>query len=221
VSVDDSDPTGVPSSSKWRPHAIAPDASSVLPKDRGGVENAARDDAWLIGIIGKLYSLPETAIDTDAWVYNIRTYSHALLYDDVPTNSDRNLVRVAIIDSGLATANDNTDLVVPEQIFRWIRGAHVAYKDFTNVESTHNDSTTNLHGTWCASLFMQTATVADLYIANVAGRGKWGYKGDYVAAAIAWAVENEVDIISMSFGWTVPFAKVDEQIDVARSKGIL
>jgi hypothetical protein len=68
---------------------------------------------------------------------------------------------------------------------------------------------------------MQTAPEAELYVANVVRPGKTGQKAKHVAAAIAWAIENEVDIISMSTGWAYEDEKVDEQIDFARNKGIL
>jgi subtilisin family serine protease len=68
---------------------------------------------------------------------------------------------------------------------------------------------------------MQTAPNAKLYVANVVRPGKIGQKADHVAAAIAWAIENEVDVISMSFGWESEQEEVDKQIDLARSKGIL
>jgi subtilisin family serine protease len=68
---------------------------------------------------------------------------------------------------------------------------------------------------------MQTAPNAELYVANVVRPGKTGQKAKHVAAAIAWAIENEVDIISMSFGWGNEQEEVDKQIDLARCKGIL
>lgn len=117
VSVDDSDLTGVPSSSKWRPPAIAPEASSVASKDLDGVESTARKDAQAVKRAEKLYTSSETNNDTDAWFYDLQTYSHALLYDDVPKNPDRKLVRVAIIlskffdGSGVATSPTRTSLV--------------------------------------------------------------------------------------------------------------
>lgn len=47
------------------------------------------------------------------------------------------------------------------------------------------------------------------------------FKAKHVAAAIAWAIDNEVDVISMSFDWADKQEKLDEQIDLARRKGIL
>lgn len=107
---------------------------------------------------------------------------------------------------------------------KWHRKARVGqlvYKDFAGGDSSYTDSSSSLHGTWCASLLMQMAPHAEFYIANVVKPGIKGQEPGHVAAAIAWAIHNEVDIISMSFGWASGKPEVDTQIDLARQKGIL
>jgi hypothetical protein len=219
VSVGGSDISGVPSSSRCQPPADVPEASPPIPKSRGVAKSTTRNDARATKEPERLQSIPETANGADTWFYYLRTYSHALLYSDVPKNPGRKLVRVAIIDSGLATASKT--LPLSEQGLRWIANGHVTYKDFTGGDSAQSDNGPALHGTWCASLLMQTAPNAELYVANVGRPGKTGQKAKHVAAAIAWAIEHEVDIISMSFGWRNEQEEVDEQIDLARRKGVL
>ncbi|KAI0436887.1 hypothetical protein F4803DRAFT_198484 [Xylaria telfairii] len=55
------------------------------------------------------------------------------------------------------------------------------------------------HGTWIAYLLLKCAPDTDLYIAKVSKSMKFN-DTDNVVNAFNWAVEQEVDIISMSFG---------------------
>lgn len=68
---------------------------------------------------------------------------------------------------------------------------------------------------------MQVAPRAEVYVANVVQPNKAGQKAGHVAKAISWAIDERVDIISMSFGWEYEKPEVGEQIDRARGKGIL
>jgi hypothetical protein len=209
------------SSSSTQSLAIIPKRCHVVSKDNGTVEAVTRNSSPATQNTGNLYALPSDANDADQWFYSLRTYSHTLLCNGIPKNPGYKPVRVAVLDSGFASASDNTDLPISDQGLRKVKRGHVTYKDFTGGDSSYTDSTKVLHGTWCASLLMQTAPNAKLYVANVVRPGKIGQKADHVAAAIAWAIENEVDIISMSFGWESEQEEVDKQIDLARSKGIL
>lgn len=209
------------SSSSSQSLATIPKRCRVIPRNSGTVKAVTRSSSRATQSTGNLYALPSSANDADQWFYSLRRFSHTLLCNGDPKNPGYKPVRVAVLDSGFATASDNTDLPISDQGLRRVKRGHVTYKDFTGGDSSYADNTKMLHGTWCASLLMQTAPNAKLYVGNVVRPGKIGQKANHVAAAIAWAIENEVDIISMSFGWENEQEEVDKQIDLARSKGIL
>ena len=212
----------IASSSSSQSLVNIPTRRHAVPKDSSAaVKSITRSPSQGSQSTGKLYALPSDANDADKWFYSLRKHSHNLLCNGVPKNPGHKPVRVAVLDSGFATASDNVGLPVSDQGLRRVKRGHVTYKDFTGDNSSWTDSTKALHGTWCASLLMQTAPNAELYVANVVRPGKTGQKAEHVAAAMAWAIANEVDIISMSFGWENEQEEVDKQIDLARSKGIL
>lgn len=173
------------------------------------------------GDSGQAFALPPQANDADKWFYQVRVHTHDLLYNSILKNPGRKPIRVAILDSGLAFTRDNVKLPMADKWLRKLRAGHLMYKDFTGGNTIFDDSSDNLHGTWCAAFVLQMAPHADVYIANVFKPGCTGPEPGHVAAAIAWAIENDVDIISMSFGWESVKPEVDAQIDLARQKGIL
>lgn len=209
------------SSSSSRSLATISRRSRKVSKNNGTVNPVTRISSRASQSTGSLYAGPSDAEDADKWFYSLRRYSHSLLCNGKPRNPTYKPVRVAVLDSGFVTASDDANSPVSDHALRRLKRGHVTYKDFTGGDSSYTDNTRLLHGTWCASLLMQTAPNADLYVANVVRPGKTGQKAEHVAAAIAWAIENEVDIISMSFGWANEQEEVDEQIYLARSKGIL
>lgn len=173
--------------------------------------------------VGRLLSLPSTANDADKWFYNLRQYTHTLLQNGEPKNPGRKPVRVAVLDSGLAITNNDPSSPMARRWRRKVRNKHVQYRDFTGRENapSYIDNRKDLHGTLCASFVLQMASDADVYIANVVSPDKEGQEPGHVANAIAWAMDNDVDIISMSFGWQYPQKEVDNQIKIARARGIL
>jgi tetratricopeptide (TPR) repeat protein len=171
--------------------------------------------------VGQLLGIPPNANDADKWFYWLRYHTHRLLYNGTPKNPCQKPVRVAILDSGLVDARMNTSSPLSRQWRRKIRDKRVTYRDFTGKDTSYIDSRENLHGTLCASFLMQMISNADLYIANVVDAVEDGQQPSHVAAAIAWAMENQVDVISMSFGWQSYQREIDEQIKIARSRGIL
>lgn len=170
---------------------------------------------------GRSFDLPPNANDADTWFYQIRFHTHKLLYNGMSKNPGRRPDRVAILDTGLALARDNVKLPMADKWSRKARSGQLNYKDFTEGDASCTDSSDSLHGTWCASLLMQRAPYAEFYIANVVKLGIKGQEPGHVAAALLCAIQNEVDIISMSFGWASVKPEVDVQIDLARQKGIL
>jgi hypothetical protein len=181
----------------------------------------SRSESYAPSETGKLYALPKGAPEVDNWFRELRHHTHRLLYNKEPKNPGRKPVRVAIIDSGLAGDCNDPKVPMAGQSRRKIRKGHFTYKDFTGDNSSCTDSREDLHGTLCASFLMQVAPQAELYVANVVQRNKEGQEAAHVAKAIKWAIEQEVDIISMSFGWKYEKPEVSKQIDLARGKGIL
>jgi hypothetical protein len=169
---------------------------------------------------GQVLDLPSSANDADIWFHKLRRYTHSLLYDAKPKYPGRKAVRVAIIDSGISDNRHDDKVPMARRSFSKITTGQIIYKDFTGSSPTCADNDANLHGTWCASLLMQVAPRARLYVANVVQPNTAGQKVGHVAAAIAWSIEQQVDIISMSFGWKSEQPEVDEQINLARQKGI-
>jgi hypothetical protein len=169
---------------------------------------------------GRPFDLTLGANDADKWFYQLRYHTHRLLYDEEPKNDGRQPVRVAILDSGLADKHDHAKVPISREGCRKIKNGKVTYKDFAGGSPSRTDSSGTFHGTWCASFLMQVAPHAELYIANVVQPDRAGQKAEHVAAAIAWSIEQQVNIISMSFGWESEQPEVDEQINLARQKGI-
>jgi hypothetical protein len=184
------------------------------PDDEGFASMTSSDS-------GRLFDLPSSANDADRWFHKLRHYSHTLLYNGTPKNSGRKPVRVAILDSGFADNRNGVTVPLARQCFRKIKAGQIFYKDFTGSSRACTDNDAKLHGTWCASFLVQVAPRAELYIANVVQPNKAGQKPGHVAAAICWAIDQKVDIISISFGWESEKPEVEEQINRARQKGIL
>lgn len=113
------------------------------------------------------------------------------------------------------------------------------WKDFTALPESQSGLTDlDGHGTQVAGLVLRLAPRAELYIARICegneGRGtsrgameeSEGHRirhpqPEIVAKAINWAVEQEVDLINMSFGFLYPQRIVKEAIKNAQAKGIL
>jgi hypothetical protein len=172
---------------------------------------------------GQILDLPSISndTDTDRWFHKLRYHTHSLLYDRMPKYPGRKTVRVAIIDSGISKWRPDVRVPMVDQSYSKLNAGQIVYKDFTGSSPTCADNDAKLHGTWCASLLMQVAPRAELYVANVVQPNKAGYEAEHVAAAISWATDQYVDIISISFGWKYEKPDVAEQIDRARQSGIL
>lgn len=119
-----------------------------------------------------------------------------------------NGIRVAVIDSGVALGHPD------------LQGAVVAYKDFTGEGLTDYAC----HGTFCAGLIAARANGvgiigiaprSKLIVAKVLNK-KGAGSTDSIAKAIAWAVGQKADVISMSFG---SINKIDSVYKAIRAAG--
>lgn len=181
----------------------------------------AKDSDAMTEAGGDLYEGQSTSQGFERWMKNVRKYTHRLLDQSVAPNPGRQRVRVAILDSGINLARPGD---AHEDANKWLkkRSARcVKYKDFTGANAEWVDSKRDFHGTRCAALLMQMAPEADIYIANIVHPRVRGQKSEHVVAALKWAIDEKVDIISMSFGWDQVKRDVDVQIDRARQRGIL
>jgi subtilisin family serine protease len=122
-------------------------------------------------------------------------------------------VRVAVLDTGIDP--DHPDL----------EGAIELTRDFTGegIEDL------NGHGTHCAGViaarqneigFIGTAPLASLLVGKVLRNSGAGTL-EAVAAGVRWAVEERVDILSMSLGATEGSAQLFEAIHTALARGVI
>jgi len=124
-------------------------------------------------------------------------------------------VKVAIIDTGIDY--DHPDLSA---------NYHVGH-DFANDDNNPMDD--NGHGTHCAGIIaaldnntgvIGVAPQACLYSVKVLDSGGSGYISD-VIAGIQWAVDNGMDIISMSFGSNSNSRSLQNACDNAYGNGLI
>ncbi|KAK6435170.1 hypothetical protein LTR95_008644 [Oleoguttula sp. CCFEE 5521] len=101
--------------------------------------------------------------------------------------------RIAIVDTGY-----DCESAIFAHTHR--RNRIKGYKDFVESASAQD---IDGHGTHVLSLAMRIAPSADVYVARVAKNSDDFVNGDdRIVQAINWAInEQEVDIVSMSFGW--------------------
>ncbi|ROW10269.1 hypothetical protein VMCG_01924 [Cytospora schulzeri] len=118
--------------------------------------------------------------------------THIRRYDAQPR------VKVAVLDTGLDQNNSELrGLLAKERIIEH-RSAIAEIVSFDGATAEDTDS----HGTHTASLLHKIAPHVDLYIAKIASTAHKGVEGlENVVEAIKWAIEKQVDIISMSFGF--------------------
>ncbi|KAF5012574.1 hypothetical protein F66182_15251, partial [Fusarium sp. NRRL 66182] len=71
-----------------------------------------------------------------------------------------------------------------------------------------------------ANLICALDPLCEIYVARVA-EDAFGIKADNVAKAIEWAINQEVDIISMSFALSDPGTNLSKKVNEARDRGII
>ncbi|KAK8127336.1 hypothetical protein PG984_008444 [Apiospora sp. TS-2023a] len=90
------------------------------------------------------------------------------------------------------------------------------WKDCVNHETQPVDS--HGHGTHVLGLVMRIASEADIYVARVAKTSKDLSHVGRIAEAIDWARECEVDLISISFGYTDDHPLISDAISTATTR---
>ncbi|KAG5769161.1 hypothetical protein H9Q72_003504 [Fusarium xylarioides] len=123
-------------------------------------------------------------------------------------------IKVAIIDNGA----DRVRFAYRDMIAKG--------QSYVNAEVTGSDRllpwwmVSDPHGTQMASLIGQTNPYCRLYVARV-GRGRSDIQPEAATKAIHWAIENHVDIISMSWTLNKPNTELNRAIKSAHEKGIV
>ncbi|WP_128694680.1 S8 family serine peptidase [Methanoculleus taiwanensis] len=124
-------------------------------------------------------------------------------------------VRVAVLDTGI-------DYTHPD-----LEGNYRGGYDFVNDDADPMDD--NGHGTHCAGIIaaerdesgiIGVAPKADLYAVKVLSSGGGGYISD-VVSGIEWAIENDIQIISMSLGSNSDSYALRSACDAAYEAGIV
>lgn len=117
-------------------------------------------------------------------------------------------IRVAILDTGVDVSVDFLHRF-------WLQG-QIIYKDFV-PEGSHSKipQDDHGHGTYITSILFKMAKYADVYVARVSKDGKM-WNSALVEQAINWAVQENVHIISISFG----FPRLNQSLEPIR-RGIL
>lgn len=133
---------------------------------------------------------------------------------DLWTSSQGQNVKIAVLDTGVATAHPDLQGSIAETV------------DFTNSSSGVHD--TNGHGTHvCGIIAAQNnslgvvgvAPMSKLYVGKVLGDSGSGTYAQ-IAAGINWAISRRVDIISMSLGGPTDDSTLHSAIKRAVDSGI-
>lgn len=129
-------------------------------------------------------------------------------------------VKIAILDTGIEVDNSSLQGVLDNikdsrkaSGFRdWRRGSIRAVQSFATSPGDERDVVG--HGTHVAWLALKTALNVEVYIAKVSA-GKQFDDNTAVVKAIDWAMDQEVDIMVMSFGSAYIDKRVSDAIDRA------
>lgn len=123
------------------------------------------------------------------------------------TDTQKASVKVAVIDSGVELLSgipiiDSINLVKEEQDLPYYMNDMVG------------------HGTAVADIIYQICPEAQIYSVKVLDKDNKGRLSD-VVEGIYWRIENEVDIINMSFGTSIHSEILKEAIQTASDQGIM
>jgi len=137
--------------------------------------------------------------ESEAWLKEIQgsEFSEHLRRQFFAKRKTVQRIKIAVLDTGY----DSSSNFFKDEI----RPPRITWKDFHNDSEVAQDE--DGHGTQVLSLVMKVAPAADIYVVRVAKSSDALRKDSEqtsinVSKAISWAVDEGVDIISMSFGWT-------------------
>lgn len=151
------------------------------------------------------------ARDSDLWFAAVKKTIHPIILAEHHGNKR---VKVAVLDTGIALESNT-----PSFLKTYSKNIKLC-RAFGGLDPGTVDEDESGHGTRMASLILKICPVADLYIARVARKSNELHP-ETVARAIRWAVDLDVDMINMSFGWALEHpAEVDTALMLAVSKSI-
>ncbi|KAI0439844.1 hypothetical protein F4803DRAFT_553624 [Xylaria telfairii] len=192
---------------------------STIPFDYRGTWMSKRDNTGVLFFDGKSTARQEHIDRAKIFFCAFEKFRKRHIIPKINEGRDgRRRIRIAILDTGIDQGNgDIRGLVdgindsrkkqkLPRMDWNPIKGI----KSFTGDDGVDEFG----HGTHVAGLVLQTAPDADLYIAKVSCDKEFTDTGA-IAQAIYWAIENEVDIISMSFGCEFDDHQVENALDCA------
>ncbi|GAP88690.1 putative peptidase S8 subtilisin kexin sedolisin [Rosellinia necatrix] len=137
----------------------------------------------------------------------------------------RRRLRIAVLDTGIDEGDKWLDEALSEVIesrenqgFRGSRETNPIKKYWPGEDDAVRDEVG--HGTWLAYLLLKYAPDADLYIAKVSKSMAFS-DTTKVVDAFHWALEEEVDIISMSFGSREHISALETAIIDCKDKAIV
>ncbi|RSK26415.1 hypothetical protein EJF36_05825 [Bacillus sp. HMF5848] len=126
-----------------------------------------------------------------------------VIYPGSAFSAEEELINIAILDTGIS---QHDDLTIQEGV------------SFLEVEPTYNDK--NGHGTHIAGIIHTIAPNTALYPVKVLDKDKKG-KVSFLIKGIEWAIENEMDIVSISLTTSQNSEKLQDAIQKAAAAGIV
>lgn len=201
----------------------------VLATELPGIEDISTSDDAEFGASG----LPESVLDlrhqpspvhtqsplyqvldtskrksANTWYTRWKMYSERHLQNPIPV--DRR-VKIAVLDTGIDWSNPAISAAPGNIKDYWHYGGRTLGKE------AHGD--VDGHGTNIVKILLNLAPFADIYVARVSQFHKERVSPDSISGAISWAVNQDVDIISMSCGFELENPSVIESLNAARLKG--
>ncbi|KAL5346365.1 hypothetical protein ACLOAV_008635 [Pseudogymnoascus australis] len=144
------------------------------------------------------------------WFRDLRSDAHRVVNRRPMDRSSK----IAILDSGIDLDHSSFQEAVDED--------HIVVKSF--VEGLPGDQDSDGHGTHTAHLTLKVAPNSTLFIARVIEHGsivEFDNNKSAIVKAIKWAIEERVDIISMSFGYRAEVPEIKAALRKAFHKGII
>ncbi|KAI0543779.1 subtilisin-like protein [Xylaria curta] len=126
--------------------------------------------------------------------------------------SDYEPIKIAILDTGIKQEEYNYYLECQ---------VHMEYADFINATPKSTTSDDTGHGTAGISLLVKTCPSASFYIVRVLkGNTATLADVDTMVKGIDWAIQKQVDIITMAIGFEHKQMPIVDAVDRAHRKGI-
>lgn len=204
--------------------SYATPSNSDSQDSSGSYSSKLESETYLSGVgyvsTPRMYDTPEDQAvgGADKWFGHLRDYTHKLVNASLLNSQQR--VRVAILDSGFTRNREGHNQEGANAWLHKMRYRCQFYQNFLGEDQSQADGDKKYHGTNCASVLMQVAPNADVYVARVIA-ADGSIDPDHVSDALDWAMKQKVDIISISFAWEKVKSNVQQRIKKAIGSNIL